>query len=208
MDAPLRVREDGPGQGVARFAFAEACLARHAQLRAFDPLQHEQRALDAADLAEGEVQAVLLPVSAQLSEHCRRLDGPGLDSGRQSQHVAPVIENHRLMDRFSHNGGEALELAGLAEACQAAIREVSQPGREHEAQKMEQREDVIRDAAGIDVMDQRIELGGVSHEPVQNERRLAGGGANDVGMERAILPRQERIDLEARVRAVLGIDLP
>ena len=104
--------------------------------------------------------------------------------------------------------GEALELGGLAEARQAAIREVPQPGREYEAQEVEQREDVIRDAAGIDIVDQRVELGGVSHEPVEDERRLAGSGANHVGMERAVLARQERIDLESRIRTVLGVDLP
>ena len=116
MDAPLGMCEDGLGQGMARFTLAESCLARHSKFGMFDPLQHEQRALDAADLAEGEVQAVLLPVSAQLPEHGRRLDGLGLDASRQPHHVVPVIENHRLMDRFSHDGGEALELAGLAEA--------------------------------------------------------------------------------------------
>ena len=105
-------------------------------------------------------------------------------------------------------GARPLKLAGLAEACQASIREVSQARGEHEAQKVEQREDVIRGAAGIDMMDQRVELGGISHEPVEDERRLSCGSADDVGMERAVLPRQERIDLESRVRAVLGVDLP
>ena len=56
---------------------------------------------------------------------------------------------------------------------------------------MEQREDVIRDTAGIDVMHQWVELGGVSYEPVEDERRLAGGGANHVAMERTVLPLQE-----------------
>ena len=208
MDSSLRMREDSLGQGMARLALAEARLARHTQLEAFDPLQHEQCAFDASDLAEGEVQAVLLPVGAQLPEHGRGLDGLGLDTGCQSHHVAPVIEDDRLMDRSSHDGSKALELAGFAEAGQTTIREVPQPGREHEAQEVEQREDVIRDPAGINIVHQRIELGGVSHEPVQDERRLACGGADDVGMERAILPRQERIDLESRIWTVLGVNFP
>ena len=112
------------------------------------------------------------------------------------------------MDRFSHDGGEALELAGLAEACQAAIREVPQARAEHKAQKVEPCEDIVRDAAGIDVVGQRIELGGVSHKLVQDERRLAGGSASQVGMERTVPPGQERIVLETRVRALLGVDLP
>ena len=32
--------------------------------------------------------------------------------------------------------------------------------------------------ACVDVMHQRIEPSGVSHQPVQSERRLAGGGAD------------------------------
>ena len=47
------MREGGLGRGVARFAPAETRPARHAQLRAFGPLRHEWRALDAADFAEG-----------------------------------------------------------------------------------------------------------------------------------------------------------
>ena len=85
------------------------------------------------------------------------------------------------MDRFFHDGGEAFELAGLAEAGQSAIREVPQTRREHKAQEVEQGEDMIRDAAGIDAMHQRIELGGISHEPVQDERRLTCGRAWTLG---------------------------
>ena len=122
MDRPCECAKTALARVMARSLLLRPRLARHTQLGAFDPLQHEQRALDAADLAEGEVQAILLPVGAQLPEHGRGLDGLGLDTGCQSHHVAPVIEDDRLVDRSSHDGSKALELAGFAETCQTAIR--------------------------------------------------------------------------------------
>ena len=72
---------------------------------------------------------------------------------------------------------------------------------------MEQCEDMIGNAAGIDVMHQRIELSRIAHKPVQDERGLSGGGADHTGMKRPVLPRKEGIDFKARVKPIFGVDL-
>ena len=58
---------------------------------------------------------------------------------------------------------------------------------------MEQGEDVVGDAASVDMVHKGVELGGVSHQPVEHERRLSRGGPDHVGMERAVTPRQPDI---------------
>ena len=52
---------------VACLALVETRLALHAQLQIFDPVQHEQRALDAPDFPEREVEPVLLALGAELA---------------------------------------------------------------------------------------------------------------------------------------------
>ena len=207
LNAALRMREYGPGQGVTGFAFVEACLTLHPESGVFDPVQHKERAFDPADLAEREIQAVLLSVGAQFAQHGRGLYGHGCDTGRHPQHVAPVVEHHILIDRFPHDGSEPFPLARLAETCETAIRKIPQAWREGQAQEMEQCEDMIGNAAGIDVMHQRIELSRIAHKPVQDERCLSGGGADHTGMKRPVLPRKEGIDFQARVKPIFGVDL-
>ena len=55
VDAALGMREHGPGEGMSRLALVEPRLALHAELGAFHPVEHEQRAFDAPDLAEREI---------------------------------------------------------------------------------------------------------------------------------------------------------
>ncbi len=61
--------EEGPSERVTGFTLVEAGLAFHAEVTVFDPVEHEQRSLDPADLAEREIQPVLLPVRAELAQN-------------------------------------------------------------------------------------------------------------------------------------------
>ena len=58
-EATLAMGIDGLRQGVAGLALVQSGLAHPTLRRMFQPVEREQRALDAPDLAEREVQAVL-----------------------------------------------------------------------------------------------------------------------------------------------------
>ena len=123
---------------MSRLALVETRLALHAELGAFHPVEHEQRAFDAPDLAEREIQAVLLAVGAELAQHRRGLYGHGFDTGRQPQGVVPVLEHDLLVDRLAHEGGELLPPPGSAEARQPTIRKVAQTRSKRKAEQVEQ----------------------------------------------------------------------
>ena len=63
------VEEHGAGQGVAGFALVQSGMHAAAQLDALQPVQNEQSALDAPQLAQGDGQAVLAWVAAELAQH-------------------------------------------------------------------------------------------------------------------------------------------
>ena len=86
---------------------------------------------------------------------------------------------------------------------------------------MEQGEDVVRHAAGICVMHERVEAGRVGQEAIKQERGFARrrqwllepvahllATPNDAGMERSVLARQKGVDFQAGIRTVLRVDEP
>ena len=60
------MRKDGVGQRMARLTLVEPSLAFHSQVGVLDPIEHEERALDAADFTEGKIQPILLAAGSQL----------------------------------------------------------------------------------------------------------------------------------------------
>ena len=144
MDASLGMGGHGLGQAVPGFAPGEAGLAFHPQPLVLDPVQHVERPFDPSDLSKREKEPVLLPAGPKPAQHVRGPCGSGLDAGGQSGDVAPpVIEHDAFIDRPSHDRGQALPAARLAEAGEAHVREVAQARHEEEPEKMKEREDVI-----------------------------------------------------------------
>lgn len=70
-DFTQSVEEDRPGQRVARLALIQPRMDAAAQLHALQPIQNEQSALDAPQLAQGDGQAVLARIAAELAQHQR-----------------------------------------------------------------------------------------------------------------------------------------
>ena len=62
---------DGTGQRVARFALVEPEMGAAAEVGVLDPIKREQRALDAADLAQRLGKPILARIGRQLFEHGR-----------------------------------------------------------------------------------------------------------------------------------------
>ena len=64
-DFAQAIEEHGAGQGVAGFSLVQSGMHAAAQLDALQPVQNEQGAFDAAQLAQGDGQAVLARVAAK-----------------------------------------------------------------------------------------------------------------------------------------------
>ena len=74
-----------------------------------------------------------------------------------------MLEHDLLVDRLAHEGGEFLPPPRSAEARQPAVGKVAQTRRKREAEQVEQGEDVVGDAASVDMVHKGVELGCVSH---------------------------------------------
>jgi len=61
-----------------------------AQFDVLQPVENEQRALDAADFAQCDGEAVLSWIAAKLAQHQRSRDGALPDRRRQTQNLVPV----------------------------------------------------------------------------------------------------------------------
>ncbi len=143
MNAALRMGEDGTSERVAGFTLVEASLTLHAEVAVFDPVEHEQGPLDPADLAEREIQPVLLPARAELAKNGGRFQGPVPDTCGKPQHVTPVLSDDFLVYWPSHHRRRRRPLLRRAEMPQAALREIAKPRRECQAQQVKEREDMI-----------------------------------------------------------------
>jgi len=146
------VEEHGTGERVAGFALVQPGMHAAAQLDALQPVQDEQRALDAPQLTQRHGQAVLARVTAEFAQHQRGRHRALLDRRGQPQDFVPMgadvldverAANHRLQSVI---GGFALGDVELG------VAQVADARRETEAKQVHQRKDVIGEARRVGVV--------------------------------------------------------
>ena len=103
-DPALLMDEHRLGQRMAGLTLVETGLAAPAQLRALQPVEGEQRALDPPDFGERHIQPILPFEGRQLLEHHRWSDGPRLDRRGEANDVVPVLLDHIDPDRPAKKG--------------------------------------------------------------------------------------------------------
>lgn len=87
-DFAQSVEEHRPGQRVARLAFVESGLHAAAQLHALQPIQYEQRALNAPQLAQCNGQSVLTRIGElALNDIADSRQGPMIVSGNALENI-------------------------------------------------------------------------------------------------------------------------
>ncbi len=131
------------------------------------PVEDEQRALDAAQLAQRDGQAVLARVAAEFPEHQRGRHRALLDRGGQPQDFVPmgadVLDVERAADhRQRVIGGIALRDVELG------VAQVADARREAEAQEVHQGEDVIGEARRVGVVLLDPQVGFVVQQAVEH----------------------------------------
>lgn len=85
-------------QRMMRLTLVEADLYPALHVGVQDPFDHKQRALDAADLPQGDGQVVLAGIGGQLPQDLAGRDGPSHHCRRDPQDVGPVGRDQVLPD--------------------------------------------------------------------------------------------------------------
>jgi len=100
-DFAAAMEADSPLQRMMRFTLVEADLGAALQIGIQNPVDHEQRALDAADLAQSRGKFVLPRIGGELAQNLAGRDTPGRDGGGDAQDVGPVggLELPRIFGR-------------------------------------------------------------------------------------------------------------
>ena len=206
-DFAQAVEEHGASQRVARLALVQPGMHAAAQFHALQPVQDEQRALDAPQLAQGDGQAVLARVAAKLPEHQRGRHRALLDRGGQPQDLVPmgadVLDVERAADhRFERViGGIALRDVELG------VAQVADARREAEAQEVHQGEDVIGEARRVGVMLLDPQVGFVVQQAVEHVGRVAHADVDDLGVERRVLVGDVGVERPPWAAPVFRVDV-
>ena len=178
-----------------------------AQFDALQPVEDEQRALNTAQLAQRDGQAVLARVAAELPEHQRGRHRALLDRGGQPQDFVPmgadVLDVERATDHRLERviGGVALRNVELG------VAQVAYTRREAEAQEVHQREDVIGETCRVGVVLLDAQVGFVVQQAVEDVGRIAHTDVDHLGVERRVLVGDVGIERPPRTAAVFRIDV-
>ena len=88
-----------------RLALVQSDLGAAAHVGVGGPVEHEQRAFDAADFPQGGRQLVLTGIRGELAQDLARPHGPGGHGGRDAQDVRPVpvdqVRVHLAADQWT-----------------------------------------------------------------------------------------------------------
>ena len=193
-------------QRVVRLALVEADLDAALHVGVQDPFDHEQRPLDAADLAQGDGKVVLAGIGRQLAQDLARRDGPGRHGRRDPQNVGPVGRDQVLPDRAARQTAQVRRHGLRLEDVEAFGGQIADARDEPVAEHRGDGEDVIGEAPGIGILlpDPLADL--VVQQPIQDVGRFADGGRNGLRREGRELVGDMRVGLQSRLASVFRVD--
>ena len=124
-DLAEAMKEHGPLESVVRLALVEAGAGAPAQCGVADPVEREQRALQASDFPQRFGDGVLARIGGEASHERRGRDGSGLDRRARAQDFIPGIADDTHVDcpaddrreRFVFRAGVQDIAALIHEAC-------------------------------------------------------------------------------------------
>ena len=152
-------------------ALVQPGMAAPAQFRTFQPVQHEQRSLDAAEFLQCQIELVLTPIGRKLLQHDRRRDDPGLQRRDQTNVSFQCSRMTSVLIRWPKIGCKIRIGGSRLDAGQLAIGKVAQPRAEVESEQRAENEDVVRRAARVGVV--RVDLQRVNRGATGRRGRTA-----------------------------------
>lgn len=181
-DAAKAVKADGAGKRVAGLAFVQFSRGLAAERRVFQPVQGEQRPLDAPDLTQRQGQPVLPRVGAEALQHEGRGYDAGSDRGGQPQQVLPMRLDQPFIDLAGDERLQVRPCRGRAEGVEPPVMQIRNTRREAEAHQMAEGKDMVRDTAPIDMVDGDLDIRAMVEKAVDDMGRLALGHGDGFGV--------------------------
>ena len=205
LEAPVAqlaqpVEEHRPCQRVLGLALVQPDLHAAAQLDALQPVEREQRALDAPQLAQRHRQAVLTRIAAELAQHQRGGHRALLDRRGQPQDLVPVGADLLEVDVPPISGASAGYALASPGTYSCLSRQVADARREAEAQQVHQGEDVVGEAGRVGVVLLDPQVGLVVEQPVEHVGGVAHRDVDDLGVERRVLVGDVGVERARRAR--------
>ena len=206
-DFAQAVEEHGAGQRVARLALVQPGMHAAAQLDALQPVQDEQRALDASQLAQRHSQAVLAGIAAELAQHQRGRHRALLDRGGQPQDFVPMGANVLDIERAADHRLQRIVSDIAFRDVELGVAQVADARRKAEAQQMHQGKNVIGEARRVGVVLLDAQVGFVVQQTVEHVGRVAHADIHDLGVERRVLVGDVRVESPSWTAAVFRVDV-
>src|SRR5216684_7996308 len=116
-------------------ALVEPGMAASAQFRAFEPVEHEQRAFDPPKLLERQVELVLAPVGRKFPQHGGWRHDASLQRRSQADCLAPMLPNDVDLDALTKKRLERWVGRSRCDASEPPFGQVAQPWTEAEAEQ-------------------------------------------------------------------------
>lgn len=186
------------------FAFVEAGLGAALQRGLADPAEDEERALDAADLAQRQCEFVLRGVGAELLEKLARSHGSHDGGGSDPEDIRPVPRDPLRLDPRGDHWTEGQMCRRRIEGIETLRREVADARREGEAEDGTERENVVGEPAGVGVVLADPATGIVHQQAVKDVERLGRCGRDGLHGERRELVGDMTVGLDPGLDSVLG----
>ncbi len=133
---------------MVRLALVQAHLCPALQVEIAQPVEHEERALDAADFAQCDGQAVLAGIGGELPQDVARDHRACRHAGGEARDVRPVVADQADVDPSADQGLQGGMCCLGIEGVEPLVGQIPDPRREAEAQNGADGEYVIGEAAG------------------------------------------------------------
>ena len=157
----------GSGQGVTCLTLIQTNVHLAAQRGVLQPSEHKERALNAPKLAQGESQAVLSGVAAQLPHDERGGDCAFFDGGSKAQDLVPVATDTADVQLFAQK--RLQRRIGQARCVvQAHVIQIADARCEPKSKQVRHSEDMIREAPCVGVMLFDVEIGLMVQQPIEH----------------------------------------
>src|SRR3954451_11411879 len=143
-DLTAAVEADGTLERMMGLTFVEPHLCPSPEVEVAQPVEDEDRSLDAADFAQGKCKAVLAGIGRQFSQDLTGDEVAGRHAGREAQDVRPVLADEADFDPSGDQGLEDGRCCAWVEGVEALVRGVADPRRELKAENGAGRKHMIR----------------------------------------------------------------
>src|SRR3954471_20838324 len=200
------VEAHGAGQRIARFALVQFRSGTPAQLRITEPVEHQQGALNAADFAQRQGEAILPRIGAEPTQHQGSADHARAHRSRETQQFVPAGRDQGLVDPAGDERRERRPVVRQAEGVEPALRQVRDAGREAEAEEMRQAEYVVTHATAIRMVNRGREVGLMIEQSIDDVRSFAMTGGQP-GVEGHITVGDVGVDRHRRIPPGTGVDV-